>query len=708
MKRHLIALGSGVAFCALSAQAHAQTAAPTTAARDDIVVTGAVAAQPISSATGLPLTVIDTPQAVSIVNQQQIKDFALHNINDLLDQVPGVNVERAETDRTEYDARGFGITNFQVDGIGLPLLSGGIQYGSLDTALWDRVEVVRGANGMMTGVGNPSATVNYVRKRPTETFQASITGSLGSYNDHRVEADISGPLNRDGTVRARLIGAHEDSDSYLDYYHVNRNVGGAIVAWDVTPRLTATAGYSIQENHARGVMWGALPLTYADGGQITYERSTSTGAPWTYWNTRNQNAFAELHYDLGHDWSAKGVYTYNNIHYQAKLLYAYGYPDRDTGLGVTASSGIYPTTYTQNIYDLYASGPVNLFGRKHDVAIGFSTGRSSGHEYEAYSDAEIDYPAVSQIGKVTIAEPDYPDAVLQTQVVDTITRLYGAVHWNITDRFKAITGLSATWLKSTGTSYGVDEGRKNSKVTPYVGALYDITGNIKLYASYTSIFNPQSEVDVTNRRLDPATGNSIEGGVKGQWFEGRLYASAALFRAKQKNLAEAAGSFEDGDVGPIGGTYYVGQTTTSKGFEIEVTGKITPNWTLSGGYTGFSLKTPDGQRAFAYLPNRTFKLTTTYAVPALRDLKVGANLRWQNATSYEDSGLQDANGNNAVIRQGSYAVLGLMAGVRVVDRVRATVNLNNVTNRKYLNSLAWGQAYYAAPRTIMGSLSFTY
>jgi outer membrane receptor for ferric coprogen and ferric-rhodotorulic acid len=689
--------------------AYAADLAPTSDA--EIIVTGAVAAQQSASATGLPLTLIETPQAVTIIDQQRIKDFALTNVNDLLDQVPGVNVERAETDRTQYDARGFTITNFQVDGIGLPLLSGGIEFGSLDTVLWDRVEAVRGANGMMTGVGNPSATINYVRKRPTPTFQASIMGYLGSYDERRIEGDISGPLNKAGTIQARIIAAHEDTDSYLDYYHVNRNVVGGLLSWDVAPPLKATVGYSRQQNNAQGNLWGALPLSYSDGGQIDYPRSASTSAPWTYWNTRNQSAFGELRYDLGGGWSVKGVYTFNHIQYKAKLLYAYGYPDRATGLGLIGSSGLYPTDYKQDIYDLYASGPFRLFGRKHDIAFGVSTGRSSGHEYEGLTDPAdlaIEYPSIRQLGRTVIPEPAYQDPVLQTRLIDRLTRAYGAIHWDVTDRLKAISGFAATWLKSTGYSYGVDAARRNSKVTPYAGALYDVTPSIKLYASYTGIFNPQSEVNAGNTRLAPATGSSIEGGVKGQWLGGKLYATAALFRAKQKNLAEAAGTFGPDDAGPPDGSYYVGQTTISKGFEVEVAGKVTANWTLGGGYTGFSLKTPNGDRAFPYLPNRTLKLTTTYAFPELRDLTIGANLRWQDSTHYNDSGVQDAEGNDAVVRQRHYAVLDLMAAIKLNDRVRATANVRNITGKKYLNSLAWGQAFYAEPRTVMGSLSFSY
>jgi outer membrane receptor for ferric coprogen and ferric-rhodotorulic acid len=701
------ALAAGAATCAIATHAMAADTAPT--ANDEIVVTGAVATQESSSATGLPLSLIETPQSVTIVDRQQIRDFALTDVNDLLDQVPGVNVERAETDRTQYDARGFTITNFQVDGIGLPLLSDGIAFGSLDTALWDRVETVRGANGMMTGVGNPSATINYVRKRPTADFQASLTGYLGSYDDRRIEGDISGPLDKAGTIQARLIAAHEDSDSYLDYYHLNRDVVGVLVAWDITPRLKATAGYSRQQNDARGNIWGALPLVYADGGQIDYPRSASTAAPWTYWNTRNQSAFGELRYDLGGDWSVKGVYTFNRIQYRAKLLYADGTPDRETGLGITGSSGRYDTDYKQDIVDAYASGPIELFGRRHDLAFGVSTGRSSGHEYEAQDEGDFDipYPAIGQLGTVDVAEPAYPDSVLQTRLVDRLTRAYGAAHWNLTDRLKAITGFAATWLRTTGYSYGVDNGRKNSKVTPYVGALYDVTANIKLYASYTGIFSPQSQVDIRNARLAPATGNSIEGGVKGQWLGGKLYATAALFRARQKNLAQYVGSFEEGGAGQVGGDYYVGQTTTSKGFELEVAGRITPDWTLSGGYTSFSLRAPGGARALPYIPNRTFKLSTTYAFPELRDLKLGADLRWQDGT-HIDSGVAGADGTDTEIRQRGYAVVDLMASVRLIDRVTAAINVRNVTDRKYLNSLAWGQAYYAEPRTVLGSLSVAY
>lgn len=666
----------------------------------EIVVTGSVATQS-SSATGLTLSPRETPQSVTIVDRQRIDDFALTNVNDLLNQVVGINVERVETDRTYFNSRGFDITNFQVDGIGLPLIWG-IQFGDLDTALFDSVEAIRGANAIMSGVGNPSATINYVRKRPTDMFKASASAQFGSWDQKRFEADVSGPIS--DTLSARAIFAHEDRDSWLDYNHVDRNVFGALVSWKVTPDLTATVGYSRQENKADGVLWGALPLLYTDGTRIDYPVSASTSADWTFWNVTDQSVFAELDYRIGGGWSAKGVLTYKRFEELSKLLYAYGYPDKTTGLGVGGMSGIYPSTYDQYLADFYASGPVKLFGREHQLAFGVSTARSDALEWEDFYLGAIDFPAVQDWGKLQVAEPDYPGEYLAADYTDRLTRAYGAAHINFSDQLKAVVGASAMWIKSTGTSYGTDQSRKESGVSPYIGAVYDVTPHLSLYASYTGIFNPQSEIDVNNRKLDPAKGTSIEGGIKSNWFGGRLYATASLFRAKQKGLAAFVGVLPNGD------SYYEGEDTISKGFELELAGRVTPNWTLSGGYTGIEIENEAGDPTRTFLPTKSLKLATTYTVPQLNDLRFGAQLRWQNQISAVDSDVQGYGvvTGDVTVTQKSYAVVDLMAGIRLLDRVRATVNVRNVGNEKYLASLMWGQAYYAAPRSANVTLSFAY
>ncbi len=130
-------------------------------------------------ASPLSISIKDLPQSVTVIGLEQIRDYSLNDVNTLLNNVTGVNVEEVETDRTYYTARGFDISNFQVDGLGLPVINGNT-HGDLDTAIYDRVEVIRGANGLMTGVGNPSATVNLVRKNPLKIISCQFVVKSGA------------------------------------------------------------------------------------------------------------------------------------------------------------------------------------------------------------------------------------------------------------------------------------------------------------------------------------------------------------------------------------------------------------------------------------------------------------------------------------------------------------------------------------------------
>ena len=149
-----------------AAPALADEAMDSAAAAPGIVVLGERDEDPPRSATKLPLEVIDTPQSVSVIGQDLIEDFGFDEINDALAVVPGINVEQVETDRTYYTARGFDISWLMVDGLATPNVYGPTS-GALDTVFYQRVEVVRGANALLSGIGNPAGTINFVRRRPT-------------------------------------------------------------------------------------------------------------------------------------------------------------------------------------------------------------------------------------------------------------------------------------------------------------------------------------------------------------------------------------------------------------------------------------------------------------------------------------------------------------------------------------------------------------
>jgi outer-membrane receptor for ferric coprogen and ferric-rhodotorulic acid len=370
---------------------------------------------------------------------------------------------------------------------------------------------------------------------------------------------------------------------------------------------------------------------------------------------------------------------------------------------VVGYSALFADRYRQYIVDGYAAGSVEAFGRRHQLAFGVSSGWANEVDGEGDTSDPIDYGDIRQIGSLSIPLPTYAPVEEQARIHDHLTRVYGAAHIDFADRLKGVAGVTAIWLDTKGDNYGVDAGRSNSAVSPYAGLLFDLTKHLTAYASYTDIYNPQTEVASTGRRLDPAKGTSIEAGVKGEWLDGRLYATAAVFRARQTGLAAFAGTFDgtNGN-GPIGGSFYTGQTTTARGVEAEISGRVTDHWLLAGGITHLRLRDDAGASARLFVPRDTLKLTATYQVPEWRDFKVGANLRYQSAVRGND----DSNG--LPIRQGGYATLDLLAGLRLAPHLDASVNVRNVTNARYLNSLEWGQAFYAAPRSAVGTLRVSY
>lgn len=693
MSRVSLQLLVGVSLATLCASGSAVAAdlsieaATSGATVDELRVVGARTRT--SAVTGLDMSLRETPQSVTIIQRQRIEDFGLIDVNQVLAQVTGVNVEKVETDRTYYNSRGFDITNFQVDGIGLPLIWG-IQFGDLDTVLFERVETVRGANSMMTGTGNPSATINYVRKRPTAEFNAKGALGFGSWTDFRAEVDVSGPLNRAGTLSGRLIYANTDKETHLDHNTVNRNVFSAMVAWEATPNLTATIGYAMQDNRSRGVLWGALPLNYSDGTIIDYPRSASTSADWTHWNVKDESLFLESAYDFGNGWRLQGVATYKRFREHAELLYAYGNPDPVTGLGVLGMAGVYPSFYQSYIFDAYAAGPFQAFGRTHQMVVGGQASRSNATEYEDFSADTPVYGDVRLWGSQRVARPSYPGPYLATEENDKLFRFYAAAHLNLTGRLKVVAGFNALKAETTGFSYGSDASLEEDQVSPYVGAVYELTPNISAYASYTDIFNPQSETDYDGQKLPAAHGKAYEAGLKSEWLDHRLYVTGAIFRSRQSELAELSG------VSPITGRdYYAPLDVEISGYEVEATGALTEKLAVSAGWTHLYFK--DDVRT--YVPRQTFKATATYAIPEWRDLRLGAALRWQSQVSTQDI---------VPVEQDSYAVVDLTAGFAVTDKVRATFNVKNVTDKTYLSSLMWDQAFYAPPRSYAVRLDITF
>ena len=121
----------------------------------------------MASATGLPLSMRETPQSVTVITRQQMDDQGTNSIADTLRRAPGVSVQNYDSERWEFSSRGLPITNFQYDGVN-STYDGVYDYGttSTDMAVYDHLEIIKGSAGLLSGAGDPSATVNLIRKKP--------------------------------------------------------------------------------------------------------------------------------------------------------------------------------------------------------------------------------------------------------------------------------------------------------------------------------------------------------------------------------------------------------------------------------------------------------------------------------------------------------------------------------------------------------------
>lgn len=645
------------------------------------------------AATKLNLDVKDTPQALSAVTHQQIEDFGLNTINDVLNFTPSLNVEQTETDRTYYTARGFSITNFQVDSLAIPTaFDYPVVFGDVDTAAYDRIEILRGANGLLAGTGNPAATVNYVRKRPTTDFQASIKGLVGSWDRGRIEGDVSGSLNEAETVRGRFVAAYEDKNSYLDRYSKKRELVYGVMDFQLSDTTLLTVGHTYQNDDPEGVLWGALPLVDSSGNKVDYNRSASTSQDWTYWANETNDSFIELKSDYANGWQTTAQLTRVETQSRSKLFYIYGTPNPADGSGLYAYTGKYNIDSTNYVADAYASGPFSLAGRDHELVFGAQWAKSE-KKYDGV-DGPFGLTSLTEVLTGHYAEPVFGPNVDQGNINAKQRSVYSSANFSLADDLNLILGSRYINYDEDDTTYGKDEERHASEWIPYIGTVYALTDRLNVYASYTEIFQPQSKVDINNKTLDPAEGETYEMGLKMDFNDQRALATLSLFKSEQNNVAEVAGT--------IGSqTYYSSQDgVTVKGVELDVSGEVSPGLQVMGGYTYVDIDDAEGARTKYYIPKQTFKLASTYQFRAAPKWKVGANVRWQS----------DIEDRSVDVKQDAYSVWGAMASYLVSPQLKTTLNVYNLFDEKYYTSFygGYGQSYYAAPRSASLTLEYDF
>ncbi|WP_262779854.1 TonB-dependent siderophore receptor [Acinetobacter guillouiae] len=677
---------------------------------------GLYTAKATTASTGLALSLKETPQLVSVITRQQMEDQNLTQLTDVVTQAAGLTINQGGnigSDNSPIYARGQTVDNYLLDGVKL-LNSYSSIFQSQDTALFDRIEIVRGANGLMTGAGSASASINMVRKKPLQDFKASVSASAGSWDAYRTDIDVSSPLNQSGNLRGRAVLAYQDGDSYIDRYAEERKVAYGVLEADLTDRTKASLGISYQQIDVSGIARGGLPSYYTDGSLIEWSRSDSAAADWTYSDRSTTAFFADIEHKFNDNWKLKGILSRTKTSSDEVVGYAYSSGiDKQTGKGALIYATRWDYEPTQDLFNLTLNGSFNLFNQTHELVLGttFTKSENQRPTYSGWNNGMSWNGKLDNIFSWNGNTPTRPETMIDGWYSgdDSSHSIFGAVRLKPSDKAAIILGTRVEDWKRVAINHDnaknttdIKTHKESGEVIPYVGLTYDLTDHWTTYASYTNIFSPQDKKTVKGDYLDPLVGNSTELGIKGEFFDNQLNIGAAVYQTKEDNFAVAVPEQPDNShIAPDGSQAYTAESgTKSRGIELEATGKLSELWQISGSFTRNLSQNSQGNSINTNIPNNTAKLFSTYTLPYFdQALTIGGGLRWQSDI-YSDITLPV----KTRFTQDSYTLVDLMARYKINKNLLLNLNINNLFNEKY--HLATTNSYYGAPTNFRVGLKY--
>ncbi|MDU9389595.1 TonB-dependent siderophore receptor [Pseudomonas japonica] len=644
----------------------------------------------------------DIPQSVSVVTRQRMNDQNMNNLQDAMRQVTGVTIKSYNSGSSLNDVymRGFLVDQVQVDGVSQATGQGDLAT-SFDLAMYDRVEVLRGPSGLYQGSGEPGGTINVVRKRALGTFGLNGEVSAGSWDNYHSSVDVTGPLNADGSLRGRFVTAYEDNQSWVDYAKNERPMVYGRLEYDITPSTTLSLGGTYQKNRSTPAF--GLPA-YADGTLLDVSRSTFVDAKWNELDERVWEGFAEVDHSLDNGGQFKTSLTYRDAETPTRN---FTWSD-DAVNPANGDSWAVAYSYYTHIkslgLDSFVTLPVEAFGRTHE----FTVGAEYQHLNKDFTYGGGEYFPINVFDPRSIDIPKQEFAMGNgTWSTSRQYGAYGRAKIAATDELDVILGSRVTWFEAEGKNanayfnqFGETETNIDRKFIPYGALVYKLTPELSAYASYTKVFKPQTDIDASGSVIAPREGEQYELGLKREFFDGRLNGSLAMFRIYDENRAELVS----------GGQYYRAQgKVRSQGWETELSGNLTDNWSVVTGYAYTMTRSMNGSeeaegRTFSTItPKHNFNLWTDYQFSdgLFKDFSVGGGVRAVSATYYR---------RNVDFEQRGYALTSAQIGYRINKNLSVKLTGNNLFDRKYYERVdsPWGSNFYGEPRNFTFTVRASY
>ena len=594
--------------------------------------TNRYAAVSSSTATKTNTLLRDVPQSITVITNELIKDQSIRSIGDAVRYVPGVGVSQGEGNRDALVFRGNRSTgDFFTDGI-----RDDVEY-FRDLYNTARVEVLKGANGMIFGRGGSGGVVNRVTKQANWDPVREFSFQGGSYNQKRINADVGHVINDMATIRLNAL--YENAGSFRDGVSMERLGISPTVTLKPTPRTKVIAGmerFHDDRTADRGVT-SVLGRTGAVTGPVDVSRSQFFGDPRrspTHVDVLSFHSLIEHKFDSGVMLQNRTNYATYDKFYQN--VFANGGLNTVTGL---VSIGAYNnTTSRENVFNqtnlLYTvnTGPVS-----HTLMAGVEVGRQETHNRRATGLFNND-PANTNL-LVSLSNPvtNVPitfrtrdsggDLDALNRSVVNITSLYIQDQIEIIPQLQVIAGVRYDLFE-------VDFQQKNGPrdhlksrddlIAPRFGVVYKPFQPVSFYASYSQAYVPRAgdqltALNVTVETLKPEKFVTLETGVK--WdIRPDLAFTTAVYQLDRSNVINSV----------VGGQTFLTKGQRTEGVEVGLAGQLTPNWSVMGGYayqvgeiTSDILGIARKGATVAELPRHTFSVWSRYDVTPMFGVAVG-------------------------------------------------------------------------------------
>ena len=652
----------------------------------------------------------DIPQSISVMTRKQLDEQGIIDMRVAANSITGVVAANGNGQGMTLTARGFGIGEWQYDGVAIPrdMWSLG-NWGTEDMVFFDRMEVLRGASGLLQGTGSPGGSVNLVRKRGQSEKTVAITARAGSWDRYGLQLDAGGPLNQDGSLRGRVVLDEARGHSFIDQVHGRTHKAYGALDYDISADTTVGIAISHSDSEGRPMIYG-LPINAA-GSDMGLPRSTYTGATWNRAGIEQTSVYADLSHRFNADWKLKVAAMRMSEKANAKHQRLHGVTAAD-GSGLSYANWI--TDFDSDAFgvDAFVNGRFEALGLRNELTVGSS--------YSKYKTNDMFARTFTPGGNIFAIDHDRAEPTVASLLAaggrqylsayDVEQKgLYARLRTRLTEPLTAIIGARASWYDNIYTDRQSGSRTVQSasgKITPYAGLIYALTPQWSLYGSYSGVFEPQSGRTAQGTVVDPITGVNYEVGIKGELLDGRVNASLAVFRYEHKNRA-----VNDLDSGYACDGWYCSKATgkvRSQGIEAEVSGEVLRNLQLTAGYTYNTTEyrsDPDlqGEVFSTWTPRNMLRVWASYRLPSdWSRLTLGAGFTTQSHT------LSHTYSPNKFKVPG-YTVANLRVAYQVTPELNLAMNVNNLFDKRYWlpGFVGYSGFDFGDPRNVMFTLKYT-